>query len=368
MNFIPHASLEILNILAKVRWSPILDYRWRLHPLPNCQLLDDLEIVIKSVPRKTSSPALIISLGLPYSATSKQGPPWRVIFSPTPIICWEKWPRGNHSNDGATVQESLHNDWIRRASQLGMSLREVVTLASIMRKRLLCQKRSLSFQRLPQSIRQKILCRAILQWSTGLRISTEIWPDPIFKGYHPIIPISTTDSANADMHPERIPSSLPTSSPVSYLYFVSKNDGSHYFSSTMEEHNQAVWKYQKRGLGRLSKWCRGPLLEQNFKKDYAPACPVLYGYGPAVGMDLWVLKVPKMTWQATISHLFLSIIWMSEDSGVRRMSLSWDNNQSEIPAEALHVRVQNRQVNSEIWNHKGRFDEKRRSGHRCGPE
>jgi UPF0755 protein len=31
-----------------------------------------------------------------------------------------------------------------------------------------------------------------------------------------------------------------------YLYFVSKNDGSHHFSSTLKEHNRAVYKYQKR--------------------------------------------------------------------------------------------------------------------------
>jgi len=33
---------------------------------------------------------------------------------------------------------------------------------------------------------------------------------------------------------------------TSYLYFVSKNDGSHFFSSTLKEHNRAVVRYQKR--------------------------------------------------------------------------------------------------------------------------
>jgi UPF0755 protein len=32
-----------------------------------------------------------------------------------------------------------------------------------------------------------------------------------------------------------------------YLYFVSKNDGSHFFSATLSEHNRAVVRYQKRG-------------------------------------------------------------------------------------------------------------------------
>ncbi len=33
---------------------------------------------------------------------------------------------------------------------------------------------------------------------------------------------------------------------VNYLYFVSKNDRTHYFSSTLEEHNRAVDRYQRR--------------------------------------------------------------------------------------------------------------------------
>lgn len=34
---------------------------------------------------------------------------------------------------------------------------------------------------------------------------------------------------------------------ASYLYFVSRNNGTHYFSSDLAEHNRAVLKYQKRG-------------------------------------------------------------------------------------------------------------------------
>jgi UPF0755 protein len=36
-----------------------------------------------------------------------------------------------------------------------------------------------------------------------------------------------------------------------FLYFVSKNDGSHHFSSTLREHNIAVWKYQKKGASPI---------------------------------------------------------------------------------------------------------------------
>jgi UPF0755 protein len=38
--------------------------------------------------------------------------------------------------------------------------------------------------------------------------------------------------------------------PSSYLYFVSKNDGTHHFSSTLTEHNKAVEQYQKRPFRR----------------------------------------------------------------------------------------------------------------------
>jgi UPF0755 protein len=47
---------------------------------------------------------------------------------------------------------------------------------------------------------------------------------------------------------------------TTYLYFVSMNTGRHRFSSSLEEHNRAVWQYQKRPymLRRRSRSPRGP--------------------------------------------------------------------------------------------------------------
>ncbi len=40
--------------------------------------------------------------------------------------------------------------------------------------------------------------------------------------------------------------------PVKYLYFVSRNDGTHQFSATIEEHNRAVERYQLKGSRKAS--------------------------------------------------------------------------------------------------------------------
>jgi UPF0755 protein len=50
------------------------------------------------------------------------------------------------------------------------------------------------------------------------------------------------DSIMAALHP----------APVPYLYFVSKNNGTHHFSITLAEHSRAVYRYQKRDRRRTS--------------------------------------------------------------------------------------------------------------------
>ena len=50
------------------------------------------------------------------------------------------------------------------------------------------------------------------------------------------------DSIMAALHPASVP----------YLYFVSKNNGTHHFSTTLAEHSRAVYRYQKRPNRRTS--------------------------------------------------------------------------------------------------------------------
>ena len=63
----------------------------------------------------------------------------------------------------------------------------------------------------------------------------------LFRGLPPgPIACPGVDSIKAVLYPAE----------TDYLYFVSKNDGSHHFSKTLSEHNRAVELYQKRKKGR----------------------------------------------------------------------------------------------------------------------
>lgn len=136
-----------------------------------------------------------------------------------------------------------------RASEMGLSQREAITIASIVEKE-------------TPDARERPLVSAVIhnRLKKGIPLQSDptvIYGIPDFNGnltredlrrytaYNTYVirglppgPISNPgiSSIKAALSP----------APVDYLYFVSKNDGTHHFSSTLEEHNAAVDRYQRR--------------------------------------------------------------------------------------------------------------------------
>ena len=146
--------------------------------------------------------------------------------------------------------------YLDRIKEKGMSLREVITLASIVDKETgLAKERpliaSVFLNRLKKGMRLEsdpTVIYGIENFNGNLTRKDLERRTPyntyVIKGLPPG-PIANPgiESIRAVLYP----------APSSYLYFVSRNDGSHYFSSNLAEHNRAVAKYQKHRHYRLKK-------------------------------------------------------------------------------------------------------------------
>jgi UPF0755 protein len=133
--------------------------------------------------------------------------------------------------------------------ELPMPMKDIVTLASIVEKETgLAEERpviaSVFLNRLKKKMRLESDPTVIygLEDFTGNLTRKDLRASSPYNTYihHglPPGPIANPgkEALKAVIHP----------ADTDYLYFVSKNDGSHHFSSTLKEHNRAVYKYQKR--------------------------------------------------------------------------------------------------------------------------
>ncbi len=142
--------------------------------------------------------------------------------------------------------QHLPQEWPDRAKELGLSLHEIVTLASIIEK-----EAAVDFERplIAGVFYNRLKINMPLQSDptavydipgfSGPVIAAHLARQSPYNTYHikglPPGPICSpgAESIRAALYPEKVP----------YLYFVSNNDGTHRFSVTAEEHRNAVSHY-----------------------------------------------------------------------------------------------------------------------------
>ena len=239
--------LEVFDALVKGQVKRHLVTIPEGYTLPQiAQVLEDLNLVEKrAFLQKASSPAFINALGLSqFAGPTLEG----YLFPDTYHLVRETDPEEVIQMMVHRFKEVFGPDLAREASEVGFSEREAVILASIIEKETsLSEEKPLVSAVFHNRLRKKIPLQSdptviygIKNFNGNLTKEDLLRPTP-YNTYRiaglPPTPICNPgkDSLLAAAHP----------APVAYLYFVSKNDGSHYFSCDIEEHNQAVSKYQK---------------------------------------------------------------------------------------------------------------------------
>jgi UPF0755 protein len=136
-----------------------------------------------------------------------------------------------------------------QAKSMGMTLQEVLTLASVIEKETgLATERSLVSGVFHNRLRRNIPLQSdptviyALEYFDGNIRKADLSVNSPYNTYKvrglPPGPIANPGLASiqAALYP----------TPSDFVYFVSRNDGSHKFSATLDEHNKAVDKYQRR--------------------------------------------------------------------------------------------------------------------------
>jgi UPF0755 protein len=150
----------------------------------------------------------------------------------------------------------MTEEWQARAKEMNLTVHQVLTLASVIEKETGSgderpQISSVFHNRLRKRIplqSDPTVIYGLPNFDGNLHKKDLSHPSP-YNTYRwsglPPGPIASpgADSIQAALYPVT----------SKYLYFVSRNDGTHHFSATLGEHNRAVEKYQKRPFRRKSR-------------------------------------------------------------------------------------------------------------------
>ena len=143
----------------------------------------------------------------------------------------------------------LPEAWEQRAAELGHSLHEIVIMASMVEKEAVIDSErpiiaGVFYNRLKEKMPLQSDPTAVYDLAdfSGRITGNHLRRQSPYNTYRnlglPVGPICNPGarSLKAALYPERVP----------YLYFVSNHDGSHHFSQTLAEHNQAVARSHQR--------------------------------------------------------------------------------------------------------------------------
>lgn len=146
-----------------------------------------------------------------------------------------------------TFYEKIGENRIQQATDMGLSLNQLITFASIVEKETgLAEERPLVARVIHNRLKRGMLLQMDPTVIYGIKnfdgnlTKAHLLMDSPYNTYVraglPVGPICSVgiEAIDAVLHP----------ADSDALYFVAKGDGSHYFSNTLEEHSQAVKLYQ----------------------------------------------------------------------------------------------------------------------------
>lgn len=240
------ASLSPREILGRLLQGRVRLYRLTI---PEGLTLSQIAAIVEKTSLATAAdfeglardPALTKQLGIP--AENLEG----YLFPDTYFFPRGAGPQAILQAMVARFRAAYPPEWDEQASRLGLSRHEVVTLASIIEKETADPAErpliaSVFHNRLKRGMRLETdptVIYGIRDFDGNLTRRHLETPTPyntyFIRGLPPG-PIASPGKAS--LHAALFPAASP------FLYFVSRNDGTHHFSTTYEEHQRAVRFYQ----------------------------------------------------------------------------------------------------------------------------